>query len=222
MSVDKILSSVLGSPAASGFAGGLAGGLASGLLTGKKGRKVAKEVLKLGGVAAVGGLAWAAWTRYRAGGGPVVADTPQAVAAIVEKATAAGFLPPPDRPAASEELASTLLRAMIAAARADGRLDGDERRAIFDRVATLELSDAEKAELWSLLEHPVDLEALVAAGGTQERALEIYTASLLAIDPDTPAERGYLAMLAGRLGLPDELVASVHREAATRAAPATA
>ena len=33
-----------------------------------------------------------------------------------------------------------------------------------------------------------------------------YTASRLAIDPKTRAERGYLDMLAGRLKLPDALI----------------
>jgi len=36
--------------------------------------------------------------------------------------------------------------------------------------------------------------------------VEIYTASRLAIEADTRAERGYLDLLAGRLGLPDALV----------------
>jgi len=222
MSVDRILAQVLGGGAASGFAGGLAGGLASGLLTSKKGRKMAKQALKLGGIAAVGGLAYAAWNRYRDSRG-IAGGTalPAAPAALLEQAVAAGFLPPPTRRGASDELGLVLLRAMIAAARADGKLDGDERGRIFDRVAGLDLDDAEKAELWSQLEHPVDMETLVSAATTPERALEIYSASRLAIDADTAAERGYLAMLAGRLGLADELVAAVDREIDAREAALT-
>ena len=106
-----------------------------------------------------------------------------------------------------------LLRAMIAAARADGKLDGEERRTLFDRVATLDLPEADRAELYAALERPVDTETLTAAATSPERAVEIYTASLLAIEVDTPAERGYLAMLAARLGLPDPLVDRIHREA---------
>lgn len=223
MSVDRILAQVLGGGVASGFAGGVAGGLAGGLLTSKKGRKMAKQALKLGGIAAVGGLAYAAWNRYRESSG-IAGGTalPTAPAALLEQATAAGFLPPPTRPEAGEELGLVLLRAMIAAARADGRLDGGERGRIFERVGSLELSDAEKVELLSQLEHPVDIEALVAAATTPERALEIYSASLLAIDADSAAERGYLAMLAARLGLADELVAAVHREADAREGAAAA
>ena len=42
---------------------------------------------------------------------------------------------------------------------------------------------------------------LQRATRTPEEAAEIYTVSLLAIDVDNPAERGYLAMLAARLNL---------------------
>lgn len=75
------------------------------------------------------------------------------------------------------------------------------------RVASLDLSGAERSELLSQLERPVDLHDLVAAAArTPEIASEIYSASLLAIDPDTPAERAYLAMLAARL------VDAIHHE----------
>jgi uncharacterized membrane protein YebE (DUF533 family) len=56
------------------------------------------------------------------------------------------------------------------------------------------------------LEAPLDLDAIVASARTEAQKAELYTASRLAIDPDTRAERGYLDLLAGRLGLPDGLV----------------
>ena len=46
----------------------------------------------------------------------------------------------------------------------------------------------------------------------------MFTAARLAIEPDTRAERGYLDLLAGRLGLPDDLVD--HIEATVSAAKA--
>ena len=57
---------------------------------------------------------------------------------------------------------------------------------------------------------------LVAAAKTEAQKVELYTASRLTIDPDTRAERGYLDLLAGRLGLPDALVD--HVEATVSAA----
>ena len=225
MSADRILSQLLGSGAASGFAGGLAGGLASGLLTSKSGRKLGKKALKIGGIAAVGGLAYAAFSRYRESQGQTGAAAPMGIAQegsfSIER-----FVPEANQGQEAEALGIILLRAMVAAAQADGKLDGRERHAIYEHVGSLELTEAEKAELLAQLSHPVDMGALVAAVGTPEVASEIYTASRLAIDVDTPAERAYLAMLAARLGLPEELVGAIHRELEVpepgQAAPRTA
>jgi uncharacterized membrane protein YebE (DUF533 family) len=212
MSTDRILSQLLGSGAASGFAGALAGSLAGGLLTSKAGRKLGKTALQVGGIAAVGGLAYAAWNRYRQGQEPTAAATP--THAATPRATAdERFIPPPGRPQEAEALGLVLLRTMIAAAHADGRLDERERHAIRARVASLELSELERAELLEQIERPVDLGWLVGAAHTPERAAEIYTAALLAIDVDTPAERAWLGLLAARLDLPPALVDEIHREA---------
>ena len=60
------------------------------------------------------------------------------------------------------------------------------------------------------------IDALVASAQTDAQKVELYTASRLAIEPETRAERGYLDMLAGRLKLPDPLVD--HVEATVSAA----
>jgi uncharacterized membrane protein YebE (DUF533 family) len=221
MGADRILAQLLGSGAAAGFVGGAAGGL----LTSKAGRKLGKKALKLGGVAAVGGLAYVAWARWRAqqeGAGAAGGIFDAADSPWLAEARRAGFLPPPDRPAETDALGVALLRVMIAAARADGRLDGREREAILARVAALDLGEAERAMVWAALEEPVDLDAVAAAATSRERAAELYAAALLAIDVDTPAERGWLGMLAARLSLPDELVAALHAEAGVTAPGAPA
>ncbi|MCB1468348.1 MAG: DUF533 domain-containing protein, partial [Rhizobiaceae bacterium] len=46
----------------------------------------------------------------------------------------------------------------------------------------------------------------VASAHTEAQKVELYTASRLTIEPDTRTERGYLDLLAGRLGLPDALI----------------
>lgn len=211
MSVDRILSQVLGSGAASGFAGGLAGGLASGMLTSKSGRKLGKKALQVGGIAAVGGLAYAAWSRYRQNESTGLAAPGAGVGASMAPSIE-HFVPGDDRPDRAEALGLTLLHAMVAAAQADGKLDGRERHAIYERVGSMDLREAEKADLIAQLAQPIDMGTLVAAATTPEISAEIYAASLLAIDVDTAAERAYLAMLAARLGLPQGLVDSIHRE----------
>ena len=62
---NKILSGLTQSGVTAGLAGGLAGGALTGALASKKGRKTAAKLLKLGGVAAVGGLAWNAYRNYQ-------------------------------------------------------------------------------------------------------------------------------------------------------------
>ncbi|HEY8156726.1 MAG TPA: tellurite resistance TerB family protein [Myxococcota bacterium] len=216
MSIDRILSELLASPARAGLAGAVAGGL----LTSKAGRKLGKRAAELGGLAAIAGLAYTAWRRYEARGGAPEGGR-SGFDAVREPAVleTAGFLPPPRQEAAGEPLARLLLRAMIAAARADGRLDGEERRRLFDRIAGLDLGDAERADLYAELEKPVTPDQLAGAVVGPAQAVEVYAASLLAIEVDTPAERAYLSLLAGRLGLADELVASLHREAGVPIGP---
>ncbi len=50
----------------------------------------------------------------------------------------------------------------------------------------------------------------MAAASSQEQAVEIYVASPMAIEADTPAEQAYLSMLAARLNLEPELVNHIH------------
>jgi uncharacterized membrane protein YebE (DUF533 family) len=207
MDAQRVLTQILGEGAAGGFAGGLAGGLASGLLTSKAGRKLGKQALRLGGMAAIGGLAYAAWSRYRA---EQAGDSPVGTRATPSETS--GFLPGGDDPRPPNELALVLVRAMIAAAQADGRLDGAEGRAISSRIEALDLDPADKAELLEQLVGRVDLGELVAAAHSREVAIEIYTASLLAVEVDSPAERAYLQLLAARLDLPEELVQAIHAQ----------
>ena len=56
------------------------------------------------------------------------------------------------------------------------------------------------------LDTPLDIGAVAGLAQDEAQAAEIYAASLLAIDPDGAAEKGYLAMLAARLNLAPGLV----------------
>jgi uncharacterized membrane protein YebE (DUF533 family) len=103
---------------------------------------------------------------------------------------------------------------MIAAAKADGHIDATEQQRIFGKLDELDLDTEEKAFVIDELRKPLDIDAVVAAATTPELALEIYAASVLAIDPDDPAEQAYLAMLASRLKLDPGLKHAVEKEAA--------
>lgn len=216
---NRILGQLLGSGAAGGFAGGLAGGLASSMLTSKAGRKLGKQTLKMGGLAAVGALAYAAYQRYSAGQQPLSAGTqPQPKTPLTREFEGTAFLPPENDTAGREALGLTLVRAMIAAARADGKLDAQESQAIFQRIQALELNSDDQALLVAEMGRPVDMDALVNRADSLEVAAEIYLASLLAIDADTAAEKAYLTMLAARLNLPADLVRELHRQVEAQSA----
>ncbi|KPP81468.1 MAG: putative membrane protein [Oceanicaulis sp. HLUCCA04] len=108
---------------------------------------------------------------------------------------------------------------MIAAAKADGKIDAAEKERIFARLNTLDLSAEDKAFVFDELAAPLDLNAVVAGASTPEIAAEIYAASLVAIESETPAEKAYLNMLAVRLDLEPGLVTEIHKMAGA-AAPA--
>lgn len=121
-----------------------------------------------------------------------------------------------------QSLARHLLRAMIAAAKSDGHVDAQEQARIFGEMDKLNLSADDKAFVMDELRAKLDIDAVASAAATPEEAAEIYAASLLAIDPDNAAERGYLSMLAARLKLDDRLVAHLHQNVATASTPAPA
>ncbi|WBQ12567.1 tellurite resistance TerB family protein [Hyphomonadaceae bacterium BL14] len=202
--------------------GGFAAGLATSMLMGGSGRKFLGKAAKYGAIAAVGGLAYHAWQNHQrnaaapapaaASGAAILVPTP--AAADYEAAPAGtAFLPAPDDAAAQEALGQALVRAMIAAAKADGKIDPAEKTRIFERLSAMELDSNAKAFVFDELNAPLDLNAVVAGAATPEMAAEIYAASLVAIECETPAEAAYLKLLAARLGLESSLVAEIHTAA---------
>jgi uncharacterized membrane protein YebE (DUF533 family) len=184
-----------------------AAGLAAGMLLSGGGLgKLAGNAVKIGAVAAVGGLAYNAWQNYQKNQQGGVA-TPREDA----------FIPPATDSHGQEELGKTLVRAMIAAAKADGRIDADEKEAIFGKLETMNLSSEEKAWVFDELSSPLDINAVAARADTPEHATEIYAASLVAITADTASERAYLDALASKLRLAPALVAEIHKAAGEKA-----
>lgn len=184
------------------------GGLAGLLVGSKGGRKFVGKAATYGGLALLGGLAYKAYQNWQAGKAPESTAAGAAEDAAPLPPADARFLPPEEE--AAEDLSLTLVRAMIAAAKADGHIDAQEQQRLFAELGKQELTQAQKALVMDELSKPLDMDAVVAGATTPERAAEIYCASLMAIDPDGPAERGYLAFLAGRLKLDPKLVEHLH------------
>lgn len=192
-------------------AGGVAGGLAGILLGGKGAKKLAKGALKIGGTAALAGLAYKVYSDWQASKTAAPA-TPEAPQPMKDITPAPVLLPDAGIPADAASLA--IIKAMIAAAKADGHIDAAEQQKIFSRLDEANLGQAEKAFVMDELRKPLDIESVVAGAMTPELAVEIYTASVLAIDPDHPAEQAYLAMLAARLNLDPGLKKAIETETA--------
>ncbi|MEI4474215.1 tellurite resistance TerB family protein [Frigidibacter sp. MR17.24] len=175
---------------------------------GQRGGGLDQLIAKAGGAGGLGGiLAGAGLGGLLGGGGQARAG---GFAAKLDQAQRHGGEPEHAPTPEEEAVAALLLRAMIQAAKSDGRIDGEERARILS-----ELDDASREEMDFLMremEAPIDVEGLVAAtpAGLEP---EVYAAALMAIDVDHPAEISYLRALARGLQLREAEVSEIHREA---------
>jgi uncharacterized membrane protein YebE (DUF533 family) len=193
----KILDVLTKNPAAAGALGGLAGSLLGNVLTGGKLR--VGGLVKVGGLATVGYLAYQAWQRHQAqrSGLPVPALPASVPAAFdLESATHGAQ-------------ALRVIKAMVAAAKADGVVDAAEQSKIAERIRAANLSADDQAVVTRILMAPMNLDDVIGGLDSPELATEVYAASLLAVYPANRAERAYLDMLAARLNLEPGLVAEL-------------
>lgn len=118
---------------------------------------------------------------------------------------------PTDAPNAHQEVAAALmLKAMVQAAKSDGKLDAAEKQKLMQNLG--DASPKEIAFVNDLLAQPVDIDALVNAvpRGLEE---QVYLMSLMAIDLDSQPEAQYLDGLANGLGLDHAQVNQIHDQA---------
>lgn len=176
--------------------GAAAVGVLALLLGTRTGRKVTGVGLKLGSVAALGGLAYQMYNRWQAENNPT---------ATVESNTPLLLPAPEQQPVLSSEV---LLKAMVAAAKADGHVDEQELNTIRTKVSELQLDQNLNDLLMNELTQPLSAKEVAAlAQGDQQAGLELYLASALLLDKNQEAERVYLNDLQTALGLPDTVVA---------------
>ena len=169
--------------------GALTGG-ALGLLLGKN--KTTRKLATYGGLAAIGVMAYKAYGDYKQQqGGAGASAEPQTV----------DRLPPPQ----AELHSQAILKALVAAAKADGHIDARERQVIEGEFTRLN-QDAELQQwLHAELEKPLDPAEVARAASTPEIASEMYLASLMAADEQNFMERAYLDELARQLKLDEVL-----------------
>jgi uncharacterized membrane protein YebE (DUF533 family) len=117
-----------------------------------------------------------------------------------------------------ERHSGLVLTAMLSAAKSDGKLDRNEIERILGHAKESEMGAEVEAFLMDEMRKPIDLEGLCAkARGNRELAAEIYAASLLAIEVDTPNEQAYMTQLAKGLNLPSQTTQQIEAMMGVRA-----
>ena len=117
-------------------------------------------------------------------------------------------------PAPQLELHSqAMLKAMIAAAKADGHMDERERSLVETELARLDADPGVRQWVEAELRRPVEPAEVATAAKTPEMAAEIYLASALVVDQTTTMERAYLDELARQLKLDAGLKAALEAKA---------
>ncbi|MDP5306809.1 DUF533 domain-containing protein [Paracoccus spongiarum] len=176
-----------GSKGASGSSGGL-GGLLGGLLGG----------------AAAGGVA----------GGLARKDAQQTNDAsfgeLFNDAVATGQEPEIAPTAEQNAVAGLMLKAMIQAAKSDGKIDDAEKQRLLGRLGD-DLDDEERQFIREQMAAPVDPAGL-ARETPKGLEAQVYLMSLLAIDFDSKEEARYLNALAQAMSLGEEQINRIHDE----------
>ena len=118
---------------------------------------------------------------------------------------------PPARPVAAAETSEALLllRAMIAAARADGALDAAERAATARQLDAAGLSPAERDRVLADFDTPATAEALAKEARDPMLAAQLYAAACAGAGTVSAGERAWLDRLAAALKLDRRAAAAI-------------
>lgn len=182
-------------------AGGL-GALIGAVLGG--GGKSARGALGGGALALLGSIALQALRGAQAKAQPQALDPAEKLAAGLRE---------PQNPQEAEEVQSIVdltVKAMVNAAKADGRIDEDEMQRIVGELQEDGVTPEERDYLLAEVRKPLSTADIVRAVPNRQVAAQVYTASLLAIEVDTPAEKAYLQNLARDLKLEPQVVRQIH------------
>ena len=186
-------------------AGAALGGLGALILGTGAGRALAGSAVRLGGLALIGGLAYKAYQNYQQGLPPLTGAKAPTQQGLVAAPSGSGFEPD----AVTHESAVLYIRAMIAAAAADGRIDAKEQRKILGGLQQAGMNEDAQQFLSSEINNPATVEDLAAAVSSPQDAVQVYTAARIAVDVDNDEEHEFLAELAEALGIDEKLAAQV-------------
>ncbi len=229
---DSLLSGLFGGSSGGGLGDALSkmlGGGGSGIggmlgnVLNDAGRAVGgQRNLAVGGIGALAGALLGGGSRSMGGalGGGVMA----LLGAMAFSALKKGGQPAAEVPVGLQEVktpeekkelehdAGLIFKAMINAAKADGQIDQNELNRIVGKLGEMGIDSDAKDFVIAEMQKPMDTDALVnAAAGRPGLGAQIYAASLLAIEVDTPAERDYMRSLGERLSLNPATIAELEQ-----------
>lgn len=183
--------------------GALGGGAMSLLMGSKKARKMGGKVVVYGGLAALGVVAYKAYSNWQS-------QNPAQAGAAPGQPQTVDRVPP----AQIEQHSQAILRAVIGAAKADGHIDDRERVLIDGEIERI--TDDSELKRWfdQELSKPLDPADVARSAATPEIAAEMYLASLVMVDDQNYMERAYLEELARQLKLDPALKTELETQAA--------
>jgi len=176
-------------------AGALGGGIIGMLMGSKKTKKMGKTALKVGGAAALGALAYKVYNDYQGKQSGDAENNPSASQTSV-----------PEQFDANDNMHNILIiKAMIAAAKADGHVDEQEMAQIEETLQGIGADESVRTLVQKELNKPLDPAEIAQLARSPEQASEIYLASLVVSDEQNFMEKAYLQELAKQLQLAPEV-----------------
>lgn len=191
--------------------GAMAAGVLALLLGTKGGRRLSGSALKIGSLAAIGGLGYKAYQNWVADKNATEQEYKEIAQDIGKDNASNGTLINFDKldDKETENRSQVLLKAMIAAAKADGHVNSKEVITIEEQITKLGLGDDTASLIQKEIAKPLDVKEVAALANDQAMAAEIYLVSAVICNRENTMEREYLENLATEMGLPDALVAQL-------------
>jgi len=198
-----LLGGLLGGGGATGSGGGL-GGLLGGILGGGRSAGGYAQGRAAGGVnyAALASLGMMAFQAYQSWQRSQAAAPPQAMRTVDQLSGAE-----------AEGHSHAILRALIAAAKADGRIDAQEEQLIYTEIKRH--TDDPQLQQWldEEVSKPLDAAEVAQSARDPAMAAEMYLASVMLVDDQQAAERAYLDELASALQIDPTLQVHLEQQA---------
>ncbi|WP_079228818.1 tellurite resistance TerB family protein [Pseudomonas putida] len=198
-----LLGGLLGGASATGGGNGL-GGLLGGLLGGGGSAGGSAQGRSAGGInyATLASLGMMAFQAYQSWQRSQAAAPQQAVRTVDQ-------LSGPE----AEDHSHAILRALIAAAKADGRIDEQEEQLIYAEIKRQTNDPQLQQWLDEEVSKPLDAAEVARSAKDPAMAAEMYLASVMLVDDQQDAERAYLDELASALQIDPTLQVHLEQQA---------